>query len=70
MSNINIFIKTSTEGKTPVDISSSATVSELKQKISTVLSDCPVDVQRLIYSGRVLKDEDVLSLYKISDGHT
>jgi ubiquilin len=70
MSNIEIYIKSSTEGKTSVTISSSCTVAELKEKISNTLSDCPVEIQRLIYSGRVLKDEETLSLYKISDGHT
>lgn len=47
------------------------TVLELKQKLSTTeYADVPAERQRLIYSGRVLKDPDALSTYKIKDGNT
>lgn len=47
----------------------SKTVFELKQSIAAH-SDVPADSQRLIYSGRVLKDDDRLTQYKIQTGHT
>lgn len=49
-------------------ISSSATVLEFKQQLAKEL-DIPVDSQRLIYSGKILKDGDTLETYKIKDGH-
>jgi ubiquilin len=45
------------------------TVVELKDKIAAE-SDVPATSQRLIYSGRVLKDQDTLEHYKIKSGHT
>ncbi|CAJ0645006.1 12330_t:CDS:2 [Entrophospora sp. SA101] len=33
-------------------------------------SEIPADRQRLIYSGKVLKDNDTLETYKIAEGHT
>jgi len=44
-------------------------VADLKQAIADK-SDVPADRQRLIYSGRVLKDDDQLSVYKIQSSHT
>jgi len=41
----------------------------LKDKIAAE-ADVPADRQRLIYSGRVLKDQDTLEVYKIKSGHT
>ena len=52
-------------------VSETMTVLELKEKLSTSdYADVPAERQRLIYSGRVLKDPDVLSTYKIKDGNT
>lgn len=51
-------------------ISSSATVEELKAKIESLDSEVPVSAQRLIYSGRVLKDSETIDFYKVKDGHT
>lgn len=42
---------------------------ELKEAIAAK-SDVEAARQRLIYSGRVLKDDDVLSVYKIQSAHT
>lgn len=42
---------------------------ELKEKISAE-SEIPVSAQRLIYSGRVLKDNDTIQSYNIKTGHT
>lgn len=40
----------------------SARITELKERLSTELS-CPVEQQRLIYKGQILKDEKTLSDY-------
>ncbi|CCE88492.1 Piso0_002000 [Millerozyma farinosa CBS 7064] len=67
--NITINIKTSGDLKYEVSISPSSTISELKNEIATK-ADVPSDRQRLIYSGRVLKDTETVSSYKIQAGHT
>ncbi len=41
---------------------SNATVSELKERLSGDIS-CPVEQQRLIYKGQILKDEKTLVDY-------
>ncbi|KAF9932284.1 Ubiquilin-4 [Linnemannia zychae] len=49
-------------------ISIDSTVLQLKEKLAT--ADLPAASIRLVYSGRVLKDEDQLSVYSIKEGHT
>ncbi|KAF9099668.1 Ubiquilin-4 [Mortierella sp. GBA35] len=49
-------------------ISTDSTVLQLKEKLAT--ADLPAASIRLVYSGRVLKDDDQLSLYSIKEGHT
>jgi hypothetical protein len=44
-------------------------VLDLKRAIAAQ-SDVEAERQRLIYSGRVLKDDDALSVYKIQSSHT
>ncbi|KAF2268345.1 hypothetical protein CC78DRAFT_455397 [Lojkania enalia] len=57
--------------KYTVTVPANSTVSDLKAKLSTSdFADIPAERQRLIYSGRVLKDPDTLSSVKIKDGHT
>ena len=64
-------IKSSSDAKYVLTIPLTLTVLELKQKLSTSeYADLPPDRQRLIYSGRVLKDPDTLASYKIKEGHT
>jgi hypothetical protein len=54
-----------------VTISEEATVLDLKNKIATEeFENVPADRQRLIYSGRVMKNEDKLSVYKVKQGNT
>lgn len=50
--------------KIPIKVDTSKTVIELKQDIAKH-TDIPAENQRLIYSGRVLKDEEQISTYKI-----
>ncbi|KAG2010441.1 ubiquitin-60S ribosomal protein L40 fusion protein, variant 3 [Coprinopsis cinerea AmutBmut pab1-1] len=66
---IQVNIKGPSELKLQITISTDKTVQELKQAIAEK-SDVAADRQRLIYSGRVLKDEDLLSVYKIQSSHT
>ncbi|KAI0789379.1 hypothetical protein C8Q75DRAFT_807021 [Abortiporus biennis] len=68
-SEIQINVKGPSELKLQITIATDKTVLDLKQAIADK-SDVPADRQRLIYSGRVLKDEDALSVYKIQSSHT
>ncbi|EPS99332.1 hypothetical protein FOMPIDRAFT_1164025 [Fomitopsis schrenkii] len=68
-SEIQINVKGPSELKLQINISTDKTVADLKQAIADK-SDVSADRQRLIYSGRVLKDEDALSTYKIQSSHT
>ena len=68
---ITFHVKSSSDAKYTVTVPLSSTVAELKEKLSSSeYADLPVERQRLIYSGRVLKDADTLSLYKIKEGNT
>lgn len=64
-----ILIKPSRGEKKTVNVSPSTTVAELKIKLSE-LYDIPSSNQRLIYSGRILKDDQRLDLYGIKTGHS
>ncbi|KAF8206422.1 hypothetical protein K438DRAFT_1963471 [Mycena galopus ATCC 62051] len=66
---IQINVKGPSELKLQITIALDKTVLELKQAIAEK-SDVEAARQRLIYSGRVLKDEDLLSVYKIQSSHT
>ncbi|KAG6380565.1 hypothetical protein JVT61DRAFT_4928 [Boletus reticuloceps] len=66
---IHINVKGPSELKIQISISTDKTVLDLKRAIAEK-SDVEADRQRLIYSGRVLKDEDQLSVYKIQSSHT
>ncbi|KAI0245755.1 hypothetical protein BJV78DRAFT_251268 [Lactifluus subvellereus] len=68
-SEIVINVKGPSELKLQLSINTDKTVADLKQAIADK-SDVPADRQRLIYSGRVLKDDDQLSVYKIQSSHT
>lgn len=68
---ITFHVKSSNDAKYTLSLPASTPVSELKEKLATSeYADTPADRQRLIYSGRVLKDNETLSTYKIKDGHT
>lgn len=69
--SITFNIKSSSDQKHAVTVSDTMTVLDLKHKLSTSeYADVPAERQRLIYSGRVLKDPDTLASYKIKDGNT
>ena len=64
-------VKTSSEGQHTVTMAESATVLDLKTKLSGGdFENVSVDRMRLIYSGRVMKDPEPLSTYKIKNGNT
>lgn len=68
---VTFTVKSSNDAKYSITVLLSSTVSELKEKLSSKeYADLPVERQRLIYSGRVLKDADSLGSYKIKEGHT
>jgi ubiquilin len=70
---ITVKVKGSNEDAFPISIETTQTVLELKQLISKHFESSapvPTDSQRLIFAGRVLKDEDKLEVYKLQDGST
>ncbi|KAJ3217162.1 hypothetical protein HDU67_008382 [Dinochytrium kinnereticum] len=74
MSTISVSIKCSNEAKFSVTVDSSASVLQLKEAIAAELaktsSPSEPSTQRLIFAGRVLKDEEPISTYKVIDGST
>lgn len=52
-----------------VSIEASDTVKDLKEAIA-VVSEVPAENQRLIFSGKILKDEQTVESNKIQDGHS
>ncbi|CAO3593402.1 unnamed protein product [Absidia cylindrospora] len=69
MSTININVKSSNDTRLVIAIETSKTVLDLKSAIAEQ-ADVPIERQRLIYSGRVLKDPDTLADCKLADGNT
>lgn len=69
MTVINIKIKSSGDKKYDVEVDTDATIEDLKVIISAV-ADVPPENQRLIYSGKVLKDPETVSFYKIQNDHS
>lgn len=64
-------VKSSNDAKYTLTLPRTTTVGDLKAKLATSeYADTPADRQRLIYSGRVLKDHDTLDATKIKDGNT
>lgn len=52
-----------------VTIEPTDTIEQLKKTIKEI-SEIPEDSQRLIYSGKILKDPETVESYKIQDGHS
>ncbi|KAH9897566.1 ubiquitin-domain-containing protein [Xylariomycetidae sp. FL2044] len=70
-SQVTFKVKTSGDGQHNITMSESALVSDLKTKLAgPEFENIPIERQRLIYSGRVLKNEEPLSTYKIKSGTT
>ncbi|KAM3560293.1 hypothetical protein ARSEF4850_003711 [Beauveria asiatica] len=63
---ITFKVKTSSEGTHTITMPDSASVLDLKNKLAgDDFENIPVERQRLIYSGRVMKNDDTLATYKI-----
>ena len=68
---LSFHVKSSSDARYSLTVPRSMTVRELKEKLSgSEYSSFPADRQRLIYSGRVLKDADTLGTYNIREGNT
>lgn len=68
---ITFNVKSSSDAKYVITIPVATTIADLKQKLSTEeYAATPPERQRLIYSGRVLKDTDTIGSTKIKDGNT
>ncbi|KAF5566086.1 Deubiquitination-protection dph1 [Fusarium napiforme] len=70
-SQITFKVKTSSDSTHSITINDTATVLDLKTKLAGEdFENIPVERQRLIYSGRVMKNDDTLSTYKIKHNNT
>jgi ubiquilin len=69
MSEFTITIKMTGDAKHQFTVTPETTVLQLKEKIKEALN-ISIDRQRLIFSGKVLKDNDSLETYKIKEGHS
>ncbi|RWA14436.1 hypothetical protein EKO27_g642 [Xylaria grammica] len=70
-SQVTFKVKTSGDRQHTVTMLESASVADLKAKLAgSDFEDIPPERQRLIYSGRVMKNEEPLSTYKIKPGNT
>jgi len=68
---ITFKVKTSSDGLHTITIAESATVLDLKNMLAgDTYEKVPAERQRLIYSGRVMKDGEQISTYKIKSGNT
>ena len=62
---ITFTVKSSSDQKHVIAVSLATTVGDLKQKLATAeYANIPAERQRLIYSGRVLKDRRLSKLLK------
>lgn len=65
MGTININIKSSNDQKYQVEVDTDSLVSALKETLAEK-AGVPVERQRLIYSGKVLKNDETIGSYKVS----
>jgi len=71
VATVTFKVKTSADGNHTITMAETATVQDLKMKLSgDEYEKVPADRQRLIYSGKVMKNEEQLSTYKIKAGNT
>ncbi|KAF5020117.1 hypothetical protein F66182_7880 [Fusarium sp. NRRL 66182] len=70
-SQITFKVKTSSDSNHSITMAETATVLDLKTKLAgEEFENIPVERQRLIYSGRVMKNDDTLGTYKIKHNNT
>src|SRR5271155_4705695 len=69
--SVTFNIKSSGNAKWTFTLPLSTTTLDLKNKLATEeYANVPAASQRLIYSGRVLKDDDTLAIHKVKEGNT
>lgn len=68
MTTVNITIKCTNSDTATIAIDNTSLISELKIKIAEKLN-IPANIQRLVYKGKVLKDEQTIEFYDIQDSH-
>ena len=66
---ISIHVKTPKDKKT-VQIEDNAVIKDFKTKVSAEFNNTPIGQLCLIFSGKILKDEDTLGTHNITDGMT
>uniref|UniRef100_A0A7S2GNI3 Ubiquitin-like domain-containing protein n=1 Tax=Octactis speculum TaxID=3111310 RepID=A0A7S2GNI3_9STRA len=66
---IKICVKTISNDTYDLNVTRAMLISVLKSRIKDTVG-VDAERQRLIYRGKVLQDQDMLSKYKIQDGHT
>ncbi|KAI1105788.1 ubiquitin-domain-containing protein [Jackrogersella minutella] len=68
---ITFKVKTSGDSQHTITMAETATVADLKTKLAGAeFENIPIERQRLIYSGRVMKNDEPLTTYKIKNGNT
>ncbi|CXI45149.1 ubiquitin domain-containing protein DSK2, putative [Plasmodium berghei] len=65
---INVSFKVTGGKEFTISIEPTITVMELKQKCAEHV-DIPVESQRIIFKGKILKDKEPLTLYSVADGN-
>ncbi|EPZ33205.1 Ubiquilin domain-containing protein [Rozella allomycis CSF55] len=66
---MKVFIKHGNEEKLEIEIDSTDTIATIKQKIKEKANVEPQN-QRIIFSGKILKDEDTVQSVKLAEGNT
>jgi ubiquilin len=66
---MKVFVKHGNDTKLEIEVEGTNTVLELKEKINEKIS-VPATQQRLIFSGKILKDADTMASLKIQEGNT
>ena len=66
---ITFTVKANNDTKYSLTLPPTTAIADVKAKLAE-LSDVPVDRQRLIYSGRVMKNDETLETYKVCSGNT
>ncbi|CAM9362613.1 unnamed protein product [Phaeothamnion confervicola] len=69
MSTIPVHIRCSSQQRFTVEVDAATTVLAFKRQIAEQAS-VPAEQQRLIYKGRVLKDDDTLAMYSVEADQT
>ena len=66
--NFRLKIRPNCRGQFDMTVNPEMLISEVKSKIASICQ-IPVSQQRLISNGKLLKDNQKLSFYKVSEGH-